>query len=109
MPKLSPGLGEGNQVHYLADLAPQPDKVKLGDAGRLVIPAAIREAMGVKPGDNLLLRVEDDGELRIIGQSQSIRRIQRYAQKFKKPGESVVDELIAERRAEAARESGEES
>jgi hypothetical protein len=37
-------------------------------------------------------------------QRKAIRRIQDELAKLVRPGESIVDELIAERRAEAARE-----
>ena len=49
-------------------------------------------------------RLDEDGELHVIGRQQAIRRIQREAARLKKPGESIVDEFIAEKRAEAARE-----
>jgi AbrB family looped-hinge helix DNA binding protein len=99
-------MEEKGEAHYLAPAYKPFEKVKLGDAGRLVIPATLRREMGVEPGDDLLLQVED-GELRVIGRLQAIRRFQAEAQLLKKPGESVVDELIAEREAEAAREAEE--
>jgi len=49
------------------------------------------------------LRV-DDGELRITTLKQRIERAQRRARQSVKPGVSLVDELIAERREEAKRE-----
>jgi AbrB family looped-hinge helix DNA binding protein len=100
------GMGEKGQAEYTYREYKPFERVKLGEAGRLVIPAALRREMGVEPGDDLLLQVEA-GELRVIGRLQAIRRAQAEAQQLKKPGESVVDELIAEREAEAAREAGE--
>jgi AbrB family looped-hinge helix DNA binding protein len=44
-------------------------RVKINDNGRVVIPASIREAMGVKAGDDLVMRMEGD-ELRITSQRQ---------------------------------------
>jgi AbrB family looped-hinge helix DNA binding protein len=70
----------------------------LKEGGRVVIPAAMRAALGIAPGDELLARVEN-GELRITTRAASIRRIQERLAKYKKPGESVVDEFLAERRA----------
>jgi AbrB family looped-hinge helix DNA binding protein len=102
-PKMS-GMGEKAPAEYSHREYRPYEHLKLGEAGRLVIPAALRREMGVEPGDDLLLRVEE-GELRIIGRMQAIRRFQARAQQFKKPGESVVDEFIAEREAEAAREA----
>ena len=74
--------------------------------GRILIPAAIRQQMGVKPGDQLVLTLED-GVLRVQTHRSIIRRIQNEFKKYKKPGVSMTDEFIAERR-EAAREEVEE-
>ncbi len=71
--------------------------------GRIVIPAEIRHALDIETGDPLTLILED-GELRIFTLEQTVRRIQERAAQYITPGASLVDELIAERRAEAARE-----
>ena len=55
-------------------------------------------------GDEVVLRIEDD-ELRISTLKRRIQRAQRLIRKHVKPGTSLVDELIAERR-EAARREG---
>jgi AbrB family looped-hinge helix DNA binding protein len=81
-------------------------KARLNPNGRIVIPAAIREQMGVKPGEWLYMDFED-GALRIETFPARIRRIQREAAKYIEPGVSAVDELIAERREEARREEEE--
>ena len=80
-----------------------PTKLKIGEAGRIVIPAEMRSAMMVKPGDTVTAEVVD-GEFRIVSPKVALKRVQALAEKYKKPGVSVVDELIAERRAEARRE-----
>jgi hypothetical protein len=46
----------------------------------------------------------DDGELRIMTIEASIRRAQEIVSRYVPEGRSLVDEFIAERRAEAARE-----
>ena len=80
-------------------------RLKIGEAGRIVIPAEMRAAMMVKPGDTVTAEVAN-GELRIISREVVLSRIRGEAAKFKaaNPGVSVVDELIEERRAEARRE-----
>lgn len=78
-------------------------RVRINENGRVVIPAAFREALGVKPGDEIILRIEDD-ELRITTMKRRIERAQRNVRKYVKPGASLVDELIAERREAAKRE-----
>ncbi len=81
-------------------------KTRIGSGGRLVIPSEIREQLGLKEGTPVVMRVED-GELRIMSVREGIRRAQEIARKYIIPGKSIVDELIAERRAEAEREEAE--
>jgi AbrB family looped-hinge helix DNA binding protein len=78
-------------------------RVKINENGRVVIPAAYRKALGVKAGDEVILRFEDD-ELRITTTKRRIERAQRLVRKYIKQGRSLVDELIAERRREAQNE-----
>jgi bifunctional DNA-binding transcriptional regulator/antitoxin component of YhaV-PrlF toxin-antitoxin module len=79
---------------------------QMGQDGRVLIPAALRDAAGIERGARLFLRVEGE---QIIVESfpATLRRIQRMLAPYKVPGVSIVDELIAERRAEAAREDEE--
>lgn len=100
-----PGLEEQSQASYNPELreeffkeSPRHEKLKLGEGGRVVIPAAMREQMGVKPGDMLIAHVEN-GELRLISRRMALRQVQESLAKYKKPGESIVDEFLAERRA----------
>ena len=76
---------------------------RLSNNGRIVIPAEIREAMGLKPGETLLLRLEGD-VLQIESQQMRIRRIQESLQRLIPPGRPLSDELIADRREEAQQE-----
>lgn len=76
---------------------------KLDRHGRVVIPVGYRRALGLRPGDTLTLEL-DDGALRLIPLSQAIREAQELVAKYVDKDRSLVAELIAERRAEAARE-----
>lgn len=80
-------------------------QLKVDRGGRIVIPAEMRAAMMAKPGDTVTAEVVD-GELRIVSRPVVLERIRSEAARFKatNPGISVVDELIAERRAEARKE-----
>lgn len=78
-------------------------RIRVNENGRVVIPAAYRKALGIKAGDEVILRMEDD-ELRITTMKRRIERAQRLVRKYIKPGTSLVDELIAERREAAKRE-----
>jgi len=77
--------------------------MRVNENGRIVIPASFRKALGIDAGDEVVLRIEDD-ELRISTLKQRIQRAQRFVRRYVKPGRSLVDELIAERREAAKRE-----
>ena len=76
---------------------------RLSENGRIVIPAEIRQKLGLSPGDTVLLSVEGY-VLKIEPQRARIRRIQESMRQFIPPGRCLSDELIAERREEARRE-----
>ena len=78
-------------------------RIRVNENGRVVIPAAYRKALGIKAGDEVILRMEDD-ELRITTMKRRIERAQRRVRQYVKPGLSLADELIAERRKAAKRE-----
>jgi len=80
---------------------------KVDASGRLVIPKEIREALGIPDGGTLTLTVQD-GELRAATRLAALRRIQRELCAAVPEGVAVVDDLIAQRRAEAARELAED-
>jgi AbrB family looped-hinge helix DNA binding protein len=84
---------------------PMSNEVQVSAQGRLVIPAALRKALGLKPGDRLIARQE--GESLVLERREVIE--QRLWQMFGQiPKDvSLVDELIAERREAARREDGE--
>ena len=76
---------------------------KVSEGGRVVIPAELREKYHIEVGDSVVWRDEGDG-LRLFSRRNGIRRAQQVLAKYRRPGESAVDELIRERRDEAARE-----
>ncbi|MSQ11220.1 MAG: AbrB/MazE/SpoVT family DNA-binding domain-containing protein [Dehalococcoidia bacterium] len=78
-------------------------KTRLGKGGRVVIPAQFRKAQGLNEGDHLLLIVED-GSLRLLTVAQAIKEAQALVRKLNPKGRRLSEELLAERRAEAARE-----
>lgn len=74
--------------------------VRVAEGGRIVIPAAARKALGIEPGDEVFVSLEDDS-LRIRSRKQALRRIQDLLAKRGRPGVSLSEELIRERREEA--------
>jgi AbrB family looped-hinge helix DNA binding protein len=88
----------------------QPDKTHLqakttlAANGRIVIPAAIREELGFKPGETLLMDIED-GALRIESYPSRVERIQHEIAKYIPAGRMLSEELIVDRREEVRREA----
>lgn len=80
-------------------------KMKMSEGGRVVIPAEIRQSLGLKEGDAVLFELRE-GEAVITTRAALIRRAQATFQKWFPPeaGRSLVDEFIAERRLEAGQE-----
>jgi AbrB family looped-hinge helix DNA binding protein len=78
-------------------------RMRIGEKGRIVIPAPMREALGMKDGDMLDLVVVD-GELCIATMRERLRRAQERVRQYVPAGVSLADELSAERREEAKRE-----
>jgi bifunctional DNA-binding transcriptional regulator/antitoxin component of YhaV-PrlF toxin-antitoxin module len=80
-----------------------PIALQVKEAGRIVLTADLRTAMGIKEGDTVLAQV-DKGELRLFRRDDAIRRLQAKARALVPSGTLVSEELIADRRKEATRE-----
>jgi AbrB family looped-hinge helix DNA binding protein len=76
--------------------------VKVDPSGRVVIPKELRDALGIPQGGELRLSIVD-GELRGLTRVAAIRQLQAKYAARRSPG-SAVDDLLAWRRAEAARD-----
>lgn len=76
---------------------------KMLEAGRIIIPADARRAMGLEKGDCVVMEL-NGGELRIVSQKSALRRFQDELMPYAPKNGFVSDELIAERRVEALRE-----
>ena len=76
--------------------------VRLGTNGRFVLPVEVRRALGVADGGILVVRLVDD-EVRLTTPAAAVRRAQRAVRPYLQ-GRSLSDELLADRRAEAAGE-----
>ncbi len=81
------------------------NEVQVGAQGRLVIPAALRKALNLKPGDRLVARKVGDA-LVLERREAVVKRLQARFSHIP-PEVSLVDELIAERREAAAKEETE--
>ena len=76
---------------------------KVGGGGRIVLPSAYRRALGIKPGDEVVLQLRN-GEVRVYSRAEALRRAQDHVCSAVPRGVSLVKELIQERRKEAARD-----
>jgi AbrB family looped-hinge helix DNA binding protein len=75
-------------------------QTKLGDNGRVVIPAEFRRSMGLKAGDPLVIRLDEDG-LRIESRRAAVRAAQRMVRERVPKDELLTERLFRMRRAEA--------
>lgn len=82
-------------------MAPVITTVKLGKQGRLVVPAPLRQELGIEMDDELVARVEE-GRLIFEPRAAVVKRLR---ERFKDIKGSLADELLAERREEAAQEA----
>lgn len=72
--------------------------VRLGVKGRLVLPKAVRRALGIEEGDRLLLVVRE-GKVELLSAREAVRRAQGMFAHLA-PGRSLAEELIQARREE---------
>jgi AbrB family looped-hinge helix DNA binding protein len=79
--------------------------LKVDAGGRVLIPSAVREAMGVGEGDTVLAWLEG-GELHVVSPRVALRQAQELARKLMGGAGTLADELIADRREETRREAG---
>ena len=77
---------------------------RINQQGRIVIPAECRAAAGLKPGDDLIIEAVGEGELRLSTSRHAVKDAQAIVARYRKKGTDPVEELIEERRAEAAGE-----
>jgi len=72
----------------------------MGDRGRLVVPAELRERWDLRAGSPLILLETPDGI--VLATRDQLKRLVRHTL----IGPSLVDELLRERREQAATEDG---
>lgn len=76
---------------------------RVGPGGRVVIPAPIREALGLAEGADIQVRLEK-GEIRIVPRDTAVQYLQEAVAKYLPKGMNLVDALVDDRREEARRE-----
>lgn len=78
-------------------------KTKLCRDGRIAIPAEYQRELGVEPGDEIILHLDEEG-LRLYTPHQAVARSQAQVRRYIPEERSLSEELISERRQEAGRE-----
>jgi AbrB family looped-hinge helix DNA binding protein len=79
------------------------ETVVLGESGRIVLPAAIRRELGLKTGVRLTISC-DQGEIRILSRKMALASIRAGIIKQRGSLDGILDEFLAEKHEEAARE-----
>ncbi len=104
--KLPPGSpDEAAGSAELSEPAPNWVWTMIRKGGVIQVPAGFLESMGVAEGDQVQLALDGD-VVRVLSRAAAIREAQELVRRYVPEGVSLVDELLAERRAEAAREEG---
>lgn len=81
--------------------------VTVGENGRMNLPADMRRKLGLTGGGKVFIEQDEDGIVKITTWAQRVAEIQARMAPYKRPGVSIVDELIADRRAENAKDEAE--
>lgn len=76
--------------------------LRIGPQGRLVIPAALRRALGIEPGDAVVAWIDDD---QLVLRPRRVLEEELWAL-FEGVDGSMAADLIRERRAEAGHGGG---
>ena len=90
-------------MHHSEQL--QQTIVSLNASGRILIPASLRQSLNLSEGDKFVIQADDDANIRLMQLHDQIEEAEGLFADFAPEHGSVADELIAERRAEAAAES----
>ena len=77
--------------------------IEVKENGRVNLPAGLRSQLQLNAGDKLLIRVSGEGRAELVTASAVVKEARGLYRHLRGEG-SVVDELIRERHAEAARE-----
>lgn len=95
---MAQSVASSQQRHYVP---------RLGDRGRLVIPARLRKALGLKTGEAILLTIETNGAMRLTTRRQRLEGAQGMFASIS-PERVLSEELIQERRQEVQSENAAE-
>ncbi len=75
-------------------------RIRLDQNGRIVIPAAIRDQLGVKPGDDVVLDASPH-DVRLTSHSAALKELKQLVREGTGKHPYSVEEFLKNRRAEA--------
>ena len=78
-------------------------RTQISKSGRIVLPAKLRKALEIQPGDELVMRLEN-GSIRITPLRQAVTLAQKAVRTYVPKGTSLVEALIQARRDESGHE-----
>ncbi|RLQ85277.1 AbrB/MazE/SpoVT family DNA-binding domain-containing protein [Notoacmeibacter ruber] len=78
-------------------------ELPMQENGRVVLPADLRRSLGLAKGDKVLIEADGDA-ITLTTAKLRRKRAQLIAKKYARPGVSVVDQFLAEKRIEAEQE-----
>ncbi len=81
------------------------ESVPLSSNGRVVIPAEFRRAMGLQPGQSVIFRMTESGDLLLTTRDRAIKGLQALFKQY--CPEYTLDQYLEEKHAEARLENGE--
>ncbi|MGD0095837.1 MAG: AbrB/MazE/SpoVT family DNA-binding domain-containing protein [Terracidiphilus sp.] len=83
-----------------------PETVILGESGRIVLPAAIRNQFGLKAGDRLTVATNGN-RIEILSMDMALKEIRASILETRGSMEGLLDEFLEERHEECRREKAE--
>jgi bifunctional DNA-binding transcriptional regulator/antitoxin component of YhaV-PrlF toxin-antitoxin module len=78
--------------------------MKMSEGGRIVVPVEIRQSMGLRDGDTVLWELRGN-EAVLTTRLAQMKEAQNLVRRHVPAGVSLSDELIADRRAENAKDA----
>jgi bifunctional DNA-binding transcriptional regulator/antitoxin component of YhaV-PrlF toxin-antitoxin module len=75
------------------------ERVRMSAGGRIVIPQHMRQAIGIEPGHELLLRMDGDC-LRVYSLPSAVRQSQAIVQRYVSKDRMLSEELLRDRKQE---------
>jgi len=82
------------------------ETVTLGESGRIVLPASIRNEFGLKTGDRLTVAINGN-RIEILSMDMALKEIRESILEERGSLDGLLDEFLEERREETRREHAE--